>query len=205
MLQQKYKRMTEGTIKFNAHWEQAPAVPKEILEEMMATRQQMFAKGYIGEYAPGLGYGNISMRYGSGSQFLISGAKTGRLPEALPEHFTHITEVYPLCNEVHCRGPVIASSETMSHAMIYQCEPSAQVAIHLHEATAWERLLHQVPTTDASAEYGSVEMSASIEQLFQDSDLSKQKIFVMEGHPEGIFVFGTSFAEALRTLRDHGL
>lgn len=195
----------EGTIKFNAHWEQAPAVPKEILEEMIMARQQMFRKGYIGEYAPRLGYGNISMRYGQGNQFLISGAKTGRLPEALPEHFTHITEVYAQRNAVYCAGPVIASSETMSHAMIYQCEPSAQVAIHLHEAAAWERLLHQVPTTDASAEYGSVEMSASIEQLFLYTDLSEQKIFVMEGHPEGIFVFGDSFTEALAILQQHGL
>lgn len=195
----------EGTIKFNAHWTEAAAFSKELLEEIMAARQQMFAKGYIGEYAPGLGYGNISRRFGKAAQFLISGAKTGRLPEALPEHFTHITEVYPQRNEVYCQGPIIASSETMSHAMIYQCEPTAQVAIHLHEASAWERLLHQVPTTDASAEYGSVEMSVSIEELFKDTNLREEKIFVMEGHPEGIFVFGKSFAEAFYILEQHGL
>lgn len=195
----------EGTIKFKAYWEEAPALAVDSLAEMIQARQKMFAKGYIGEYAPGLGYGNISMRFGKGAQFLISGAKTGRLPEALPGHFTHITEVYPERNEVHCRGPVIASSETMSHAMIYQCAPHAQVAIHLHDAEAWERLLHRVPTTDASAEYGSVEMSASIEQLFQNTDLRKTKIFVMEGHPEGIFVFGTSFTEALAVLERYGL
>lgn len=195
----------EGTIKFNAYWEEAAAFPKEIMEAMIRTRQKMFAKGYIGEYAPGLGYGNISMRYGASAQFLISGAKTGRLPEALPEHFTQITEVYPDRNEVHCQGPIIASSETMSHAMIYHCAPAAQVAIHLHDAAAWQRLLHRVPTTDASAEYGSVEMSASIEQLFQDTNLSEQKLFVMEGHPEGIFVFGDSFAEALTVLERHEL
>lgn len=195
----------EGTIKFKARWKETEAFPAVILEEMIASRQQMFARGYIGEYAPGLGYGNISMRYGEGAQFLISGAKTGRLAEALPEHFTHITEVYPRRNEVYCRGPVIASSETMSHAMIYQCEPSAQIAIHLHAAQAWERLLHQVPTTDASAEYGSPEMSASIEQLFQTTNLRDKKIFVMEGHPEGIFVFGRSFAEASAILKQYGL
>jgi len=195
----------EGTIKFNAHWTEAPAFPQEIMEEMIQTRQKMFAQGYIGEYAPGLGYGNISMRYGEGAQFLISGAKTGRLPEALPQHFTHITEVYPDRNEVHCQGPIIASSETMSHAMIYHCEPTAMVAIHLHEADAWERLLHRVPTTDASAEYGSVEMSASIKELFQNTRLKEENIFVMEGHPEGIFVFGQSFTEALAVLAQHGL
>lgn len=196
---------TEGYIKFTAHWKEGPAFPSILFGKIINTRQIMYTKGLIGEYAPGIGFGNISQRYGKENQFIISGSKTGCLAEATPEHFTHITEVHPEKNEVSCTGPVIASSETMSHAMIYQCNPEAQVAIHIHQAEAWHRLLHQVPTTDASAEYGSPEMSASIKDLFQNTDLKERKIFVMEGHEDGIFVFGDSFEEALNILKQHDL
>lgn len=195
----------EGYIKFKANWTEAPAFSVELLNEILLARKIVHDKGLIGEYAPGIGFGNISQRYGGNNQFLISGSKTGCFAEASPEHFTHITKVYPERNEVYCVGPVIASSETMSHAMIYQCNPEARVAIHVHHAEGWKRLLHQVPTTDASAEYGSPEMSASIQDLFQTTNLQSQKIFVMEGHPEGIFVFGQSFQEAITVLEKHGL
>lgn len=72
----------------------------------------------------------------------------------------------------------------MSHAVIY-CEcPEVQGVIHIHNLEMWERLLHQVPTTDAAATYGSPEMAYSIIDLLQHTDLRSQGIFVMEEHRE---------------------
>jgi hypothetical protein len=63
--------------------------------------------------------------------------------------------------------------------------------------------MHKVPTTDASAPYGSPEMVESIRQLLVDTDLKACKIFVMEGHEEGIFTFGADLAEAMAVLRSY--
>ena len=60
--------------------------------------------------------------------------------------------------------------------------------------------MHKVPTTDASATYGSPEMAYSIIDLLQTTDLPQSKLFVMEGHEEGIFVFGREMVEAYRVL-----
>jgi ribulose-5-phosphate 4-epimerase/fuculose-1-phosphate aldolase len=93
----------------------------------------------------------------------------------------------------------------MSHAMIYRACPEAQVAIHVHDLAAWERLLHRVPTTDNSASYGSPEMARSILDLFAHTDLRELKLFVMEGHREGIFAFGEDFSEAMEVLRKYDI
>jgi len=57
-----------------------------------------------------------------------------------------------------------------------------------------------VPTTDASAPYGSPEMVDSIRQLLHKTDLRKRRIFVMEGHEEGIFTFGENLGAAMSVL-----
>jgi L-ribulose-5-phosphate 4-epimerase len=43
-------------------------------------------------------------------------------------------------------------------------------------------------------------MAYSIIQLIQETDLLTKKILVMEGHPEGIFVFGADLEEAGQVL-----
>ena len=78
--------------------------------------------------------------------------------------------------------------------------PWVNGVIHVHHLGMWEALLHQVPTTDKSAPYGSPEMVASIVQLMRETDLKERKIFVMEGHREGIFTFGASLEEAFEVL-----
>src|SRR5690606_32510145 len=122
------------------------------------------------------------------------------LQQVSSEHFTLVTKVNIAQNTVQCEGPIIASSETMSHAVIYRECPEVENVIHVHHAELWKKLLHKVPTTDASATYGSPEMAYSIIELLQKRDLRQQKIFVMQGHPEGIFVFGGSLKEATDIL-----
>ena len=88
----------------------------------------------------------------------------------------------------------------MSHAVIYQALPWVKAVMHVHHAEMWRRLLFKVPTTDALATYGSPEMAYSILDLIQHTDLAEQKIFVMEGHEEGIFSFGKDFQEAFEVI-----
>lgn len=194
--------MDEGYIKFQAHWTKAPALPEKTLQDIIACRNTLHHLGLIGVYPNGIGYGNISQRWNAEGQFMISGSATGHLQTLASEHFTRVAQVAIAQNTVWCEGPIIASSETMSHAVIYQECPDIQAVIHVHHLHLWEKLLHKIPTTNASATYGSPEMAYSIIQLLQTTDLRQHKMFVMEGHPEGIFAFGESLFEVTERLKD---
>ncbi|MCU0348805.1 MAG: class II aldolase/adducin family protein, partial [Saprospiraceae bacterium] len=166
-----------------------------VLEELSHWRDEMHRHGLIGVYENGIGFGNISQRF-EGDQFIVTGTATGHLAHLSPGHFTLVTDFLVEKNTVHCRGPVLASSEAMSHAVIYRECPTVQGVIHVHHARLWERLLDRVPTTADGATYGSPEMALSIIELLRNSDLRQQKIFVMRSHPEGIFSFGASLEQA---------
>ncbi len=192
--------MDEGYIKFNARWKKAPPLPEKALQNLSFWRNEMHRHGLIGVYENGIGYGNISSRLDLRGQFAITGSATGHLPALSPEHFTTVTGFDLDQNEVVCSGPIIASSESMSHAVIYRECPEVNGVIHVHHAGLWEFLLHKVPMTDAGAPYGSPEMARSIIRLLRETDLREQKIFVMEGHPEGIFSFGETLEAAAAVI-----
>jgi ribulose-5-phosphate 4-epimerase/fuculose-1-phosphate aldolase len=103
-----------------------------------------------------------------------------------------VTRVDIPANELWCEGPIIASSESMSHAVIYRECPEVQAVIHVHDIAMWQRLLHRVPTTADTAAYGTPEMADSIVDLLQTTELRQTGLFVMEGHEEGVFAFGNT-------------
>ncbi len=192
--------MDEGYIKFQAYRTAAKPLPTAHLQALQHWRQALYQRQLIGVYANGIGYGNISQRWNVKGQFIISGSATGQFPTLQPTHFTIVTNVDIAENTVWCEGPIIASSESMSHAVIYLNCPEVNGVIHVHHAELWEKLLHQVPTTDDGAPYGTPEMAYSIVDLLKTTNLRQAKIFVMSGHPEGIFTFGKSLEEAARVL-----
>ncbi len=188
--------MDEGYIKFQTRWTPGPALPTAALQDLQHWRNELYQRGLIGVYDNGISFGNISQRYDTEGRFIISGSATGHLPTLSDEHFTLVTKVNVAQNTVWCEGPITASSETMSHAVIYQNCPEVNGVMHVHHAALWKTLLHYTPTTAADAAYGTPEMARSIVNLLKKSDLRETKIFVMEGHPEGIFTFGESLKEA---------
>lgn len=192
--------MEEGYIKFEARWVKTGPLPEEAVAELNYWRQKLYDLKLIGAYENGVGYGNISRPYGPGGRFVISGSATGNFPVLKASHYALVTNVDAPRNLLWCEGPVIASSESMSHAAVYQECPWAKGVIHVHHQGMWEELLNKVPTTDKSAPYGSPEMVASIIRLMRETDLKAKKIFVMEGHQEGIFTFGGSLEEAFDVL-----
>lgn len=196
--------MDEGYIKFEVEWEQAKPLPIEQLEELDYWRQEMYRLGLIGAYEDGIGFGNISCRWGETGQFMISGSATGNFERLTAAHYSFVKEVIVDENRLVCEGPIIASSESMSHAVIYQSLPEVKGVIHVHHLELWERLLHRVPTTDAGATYGTPEMAYSIMELIERTDLKSQGVFVMEGHREGIFAFGKTLRAAAGRLTHYG-
>ena len=188
--------MEEGYIKFKAKWERCPALPVRFIRELNQWRQKLYQLNLIGAYADGVGFGNISRRFGKTDQFIISGSGTGSLETLNISHYSLVTNIDVEHNRLECSGPVIASSESMSHGVIYRECPTVKGIIHVHHKSLWKKLKQKVPTTGRDAAYGTPEMAYEIIRLLKETDLTDRKIFVMEGHEEGIFTFGGSLNEA---------
>jgi ribulose-5-phosphate 4-epimerase/fuculose-1-phosphate aldolase len=185
----------EGYIKFQCHWEKATALQKD-LSELISWRNTLFQLGLIGHYHDiNVGFGNISQKM-EGRQFIISGTQTGHIEYIQAEHFTTVTDYNISTNEVWCKGPVKASSESMTHAMIYDNDPLAEGVIHIHSRALWKQLINKVSTTKKEVPYGTPEMANEITRLFNETEVKNQKIIVMAGHEEGILSFGASLEEA---------
>jgi len=191
--------MDEGYIKFTPHWKETQPYPDLVWNDLNTWRQKVYNQGLIGVYPDNIGYGNISQRLDQ-TQFVISGSTTGRIEQLDGQHYSKVIRVDLEENALWCEGPIVASSESMSHAVIYQALPSVNGVIHVHHLGFWEALLQKVPTTGSGIPYGSPGMAYSILDLIEHTALPEVKIFVMEGHREGVFVFGRDLAEADRIL-----
>jgi len=194
------KIIDEGYIKFQANWEKTAPFAATYFQNLQHWRDQMYQHQLIGAYPNGIGFGNISERILDSQQFYISGSATGNFSSLTSKHYAKVVNFDLQKNTLTCHGPIVASSESMSHAVIYQQCPWVNGVIHIHHFDLWKQLLHQVPTTDKSAAYGTPEMAFSIVNLLENTDLPNSKIFVMEGHEEGVFAFGKDLAEAAAVI-----
>lgn len=187
--------MDEGYIKFNCNWIPSDDIPLDKVAALNVWREIFYKKGLIGVYPDGIGFGNISMRCDE-KTFLISGTATGGLATLNESHYSLVTGYDLSTNSIICAGPVKASSESLTHAMIYECSAVTNAVIHIHNLDLWNRLKHRVPTSNESISYGTTEMANEIKRLFEETALSKEKIIVMAGHREGIIGFGKDPEEA---------
>lgn len=187
--------MDEGYIKFNCNWIPSNNIPLSKVAALNVWRDIMYKKGLIGVYPDGIGFGNISMRCDE-KTFLISGTATGGLPTLNESHYALVTEYDLSTNSLTCTGPLKASSESLTHALIYECSAATNAVIHIHNLELWNRLMHHVPTSSEAIAYGTPEMANEIKRLFDETALSEEKILVMGGHREGIISFGKDLAEA---------
>jgi len=190
----------EGYLKFRAVWTPAPPLPETAITELNHWRSEMFDRRLIGAYENGIGFGNISQRLNPQGQFIISGTATGGIQRLTGAHYAVVRQADLEGNTLHCEGPVIASSESMSHAVIYRECPEINGVIHIHHLKLWQSLLHRVPTTPLSVTYGTPEMANAIITLLKETALPSLRILVMEGHEEGIFAFGKTLEDAAAVI-----
>lgn len=192
----------EGVIKFECAWNSGPLPGFSTLPELFEFRNRLFDEGLIGVYPDGIGFGNISVRVSSEPpQFLISASQTGHIAQAHADHFSLVTQFDVQHNRVECLGPIKASSESLTHAMIYEIFPQTQAVIHVHSNFNWQRLQGVIPTSAANVPYGTPEMALEVQRLAREESLGHKGIFVMAGHEDGILSFGESLSEAHAVLR----
>ena len=195
---------TEQGIRFTYDWREG-APP--IADDVVRWRNLLHKLNLVGAYPDGTGYGNLSVRRGDG--FAITAAKTGLIDELDGSHISLVTHCDVDNHFVVCQGPAMASSESVSHAIIYQCEPSVGAVVHIHSDLLWRYMLHTGVRTEVFAGAGTQEMTSEIRRLFEQKELSESGIFVMAGHLEGIMVFAKSMDDAgellLKTCKEKGV
>ncbi len=186
--------MDDGVIKFNLEWQEGEAPNCEELSDLIYWRDRMYDLGLIGhDYKYDVGFGNISMLSNKG-QFIISGTQTGHIPKLTPEYYTEVVDYSIGENSLTCRGPVKASSESLTHAAIYEAGAEIRAVIHIHHDRQWEAWLNQVPTTHKDVPYGTPEMAYEIHRLFKENQ--SMNVLAMAGHQGGLIAFGKNLEEA---------
>ena len=187
----------EGYIKYESHWTPGPATHVEAARLLETWRKPLFEAGLIGEYEDvGIGYGNISVRRGSSGLFLISGTQTGHLPATDERHYSLVTDCDIRSGIVRCSGPIQASSESMTHAAIYNLSGTIGAVVHVHSPTLWRTWQGDLPTTDPNVPYGTPDMAREFDRLYRMGGLREAGIAVMAGHEDGLVSFGTTLEEA---------
>lgn len=193
----------EGYVKFHVDIKEKEPVEEIKITELNGYRRKCFDLNLIGMYKEGelkgVGFGNISVK--DGDDFIISGTRTGGLGVLTNENYTRITGYDLSRNFVECRGAVAPSSEALTHAAVYDSDASVKAVIHVHNRELWDYLLkHNIPKTSKDAAYGTTEMGTEVKRLLKETDASQKKIIAMEGHEEGVLVFGKDPEEAYSVL-----
>lgn len=189
--------MTEGYIKFSCDWEQKEILIQDELFHMLEEeRTRIYELGLIGVYPDGIGFGNISVRTGEGSAFLITGSATGQFAKLNQSHYALVTKYNFEQNTISCTGQTKASAESLTHAAVYEALPEVGAVVHVHCLWLWGKLLKIHPTTSAEIEYGTPEMAYAVQSLASQMNTNDEKIIVMGGHREGILAFGSNLKEA---------
>lgn len=191
----------EGVIKYTLDFSPEAAQPFSMIPALNAWRTVCRRCGLIGQDPDrydGYGFGNISSRLNPDRPpFLISGSQTGHLPVLTDADFAVVERCDVGENRVVARGALRPSSESMTHATVYQQDPAAQAVIHAHSPEIWGLADDlAIPQTAAGVPYGSPAMGDEVARLFADQRLAEKKIFVMGGHVDGVVTFGQTIDEA---------
>lgn len=201
--------MREGVIKFGAlHRNTGLAAHRfaEPARQLGAWREILYRLGLVGQDPArydGAGFGNVSLRIGpfpgrrGARAFLITGTQTGATPRLTLDHYS-VVERYSLsANRVESYGPLLPSSESMTHAAIYDLGGHIRCVLHGHCPTLWcSAHALRLPTSRSSVDYGTPEMAREIERLYRATALSEIQVLSMGGHEDGIIAFGRDLEEA---------
>jgi ribulose-5-phosphate 4-epimerase/fuculose-1-phosphate aldolase len=196
----------EGVIQYHLDFVHKPLDDSFKLDELNVCRTHLYALGLIGQDAgryAGLGFGNISQRAalpGNPDAFLVTGSQTGYLPVLERRHYTLVTQCEPQQNRLQASGETAPSSESMTHAVVYQSLPAVQAIIHVHWPALWQNAAAKgLLVTARDIPYGTPPMAAAVQAILRTHNTSTG-VLAMLGHEDGILAWGTTLAEAQTSL-----
>jgi L-ribulose-5-phosphate 4-epimerase len=168
--------------------------------ELNACRRKLLELRLIGVDSSGISFGNLSVRHGATNNFYITGSTTGSLAALTSADCARVVAYDFERNWLRYEGRAIPSSESLTHAAIYESTPTAAAVIHCHDSKLWVALLNQAPTTSKEAEYGTPEMAYEMIRLLKGSHVQGRRILIMAGHEGGIVAFGKNLEDAFAVL-----
>ena len=189
----------DGVIKFQYNWKKEKLETTENLEELIKFRDLAHEKGFIGMYEDGIAYGNISKRVESG--FLVSGSATGSITQTNPNHYSMVDQWSIENNKIWCCGPITASSESLTHAVIYDELPQINAILHIHHLQLWERYYHVLPSSCSQIPYGTTDMASAVKFLVRNQE-EDEGVFLMKGHREGLVAYAKDMISVFQIFED---
>ena len=193
---------SDGVIQFQLHHRDADPLDLVPFQALCNLRDALHARGWIGRDPArygGLGYGNVSRRM-EAQAFVVSATQTGHLATLAAGDWVTVTQASPATNELWADGACKPSSESLTHAAIYQTCVATFVC-HIHHPALWKAACRgaiALPTTPASATYGTPAMAAALSKIAARSSLPFAA--AMTGHEDGLMAAADSPAELLDLL-----
>lgn len=191
----------EGTIRFAYGLEPpdgaiADTATLHALRGWRAVFKRLGLLGQDPERYGGLGFGNLSSRDRARSgAFLVTASQTAAAPELTDDDLVHVTHSDPARFWVDAKGHQPPSSETLTHAMIYQADPAIGWVFHAHSPDIWQRAGElSLPATPADVAYGSAAMAAAVAEVLAGHHV-RPITFVTLGHQDGVFACGAGVEE----------
>ena len=200
---------TDSVIKFKCVFVKGYPQNKNLISDLLISRNRLFKMGLIGVNKDGFGVGNVSIRHPmicrNKVNFIITGSQTSGInPKDVNEnHFVLVNDYDISRNKLYGYGPIKPSSESMTHAALYECDKNIKCVVHIHNLNLWKNTINKLPTTDISAKYGTPEIAMAIKKLWQErkNDMKYNiKVCVMGGHEEGLLSWGNSIDEAISNM-----
>ena len=194
--------MNEGVIKYRCEWTREPLrLDQRAFQDLTRWRTVLRRSGLLGILTDGIGFGNLSVRVPGKSHtappaFLITGSQTGGLETLDPNDYALVTGFRIEENYLRCTGMTQASSESLSHAAIYQARADSGAVIHIHSRLIWESHAGILPTTAEAFEYGTPALAQALVDTVGGLAPGEAHAVVMGGHKDGLMIFAPTLDEA---------
>lgn len=191
---------SEGVIKFNLDYQPTGPLPWETCRMLDQWRTLLFRLGLTGvdpERYGGLAFGNVSQRV-EARRFIVSGSQTGGIPRLNPAHYSLVDDWNLDEYWMAVQGPILPSSEALTHAAIYEADPRITAVLHVHSPEIWlNASALGLPATAPDIDYGTREMAQAAAALL---DARSPGLIVMAGHQDGVLAVGTRVDKAAQAL-----
>jgi hypothetical protein len=188
----------EGVIQFS--YTLAPgsaAMDADVFSALAAWRSILRDLEILGEDPErygGFGYGNLSVRQASGG-FMITASQTSGCAVLERDQLVQVTRSDLAGFRVNAVGSMAPSSESLTHAIVYDADPRVNVVFHVHSPVIWrarERL--GIPATAADVPYGTPAMAKAVYTLMT-REQRRPLLFATAGHEDGVFAAGATIPE----------
>lgn len=184
----------EGVVQYELEHRPGQAPQQHLIALMDGWRTVLFRLGLVGGGNPtrynGLGFGNVSRRTAGGG-FLISGTQTGHLPVLGSAGYCFVLEYDSGANRISASGPVLPSSEALTHGAVYAACPQAVCVFHVHSPVIWNAADQLgLACSDTEIPYGTPAMADEMGRLCCQAAPTDRGLFVMGGHQDGVIAYG---------------